>query len=283
MKIIRAENSGFCFGVRRAMRLALEAAEVSNENIYSLGPLIHNPQQVEFLTRRGVKVASDLDLLSPGDTLIIRSHGTSPDVLEKARAKALAIIDATCPFVLKAQKLAGLLADEGYQVVIVGESDHPEVIGLRGFAGDEAQVVEKAGDVKELSVKPRIGVVAQTTQSLGNFREVVGALLEKSDELKVFNTICHATTHRQQSALDIAGKADLMIVIGGYNSANTNRLASLCTQSGVETHHIETADQLEASWLEGVSTVGVTAGASTPEWIIEDVIERLEDLERKNS
>ncbi len=283
MKIIRAENSGFCFGVKRAMRLALEAAEVSTKTIYSLGPLIHNPQQVEFLTRKGVEVASDLDLLSPGDTLIIRSHGTSPDVLEKAKAKGLAIIDATCPFVLKAQRLARLLADEGYQVVIVGESDHPEVIGLRGFAGNEAQVVEKAGDVKELSVKPCVGVVAQTTQSLDNFREVVSTLLEKSDELKVFNTICHATTHRQKSALDIAGKADLMIVIGGYNSANTSRLASLCTRSGVETHHIETADQLEASWLEGVLTVGVTAGASTPEWVIEDIIERLEDLGRENS
>jgi (E)-4-hydroxy-3-methyl-but-2-enyl pyrophosphate reductase len=253
------------------------------KNYIQPGPVDHNPQQVKFLAKKGVKVASDLDLLSPGDTLIIRSHGTSPHVLEKARAKALAIIDATCPFVLKAQKLAGLLADEGYQVVIVGESDHPEVIGLRGYAGDEAQVVEEAGDVKELSVKPRIGIIAQTTQSLGNFREVVGTLLEKSDELKVFNTICHATTHRQQSALDIAGKVDLMIVIGGYNSANTSRLASLCTQSGVETHHIETAGQLEASWLEGVSTVGVTAGASTPEWIIEKVIERLEDLGRKNS
>jgi len=283
MKIIRAENSGFCFGVRRAMRLALEAAEENPRTIYSLGPLIHNPQQVDFLTKKGVKVASDLDLLNPGDTLIIRSHGASPDVLEEAKARALAIVDATCPFVLKAQRLAGLLAHEGYQVVIVGESEHPEVIGLRGFAGNEAQVVEKAGDVEELPVMPRIGVVAQTTQSLGNLRDVIGALLEKSDELKIFNTICHATTHRQQSALDTAGKVDLMIVIGGYNSANTSRLASLCTQSGVRTHHIETSAQLEASWLQGVLTVGVTAGASTPEWIIEDVIERLEDLGRKNS
>ena len=283
MRIIRAENAGFCFGVKRALKLALEAASASEKPIYSLGPLIHNPQQVEYLSRKGVRVATDLESLRPGDTLIIRSHGTSPEILDKARAKCLNIVDATCPFVLKAQKLTRRLADEGYQIVIVGEGDHPEVMGLMGFAGDGVRVIEKIGDVHNMAAKQRIGVIAQTTQSLGNLREVIGALLEKSDELKVFNTICHATTHRQQAALDIAGKVDLMVVIGGYNSANTSRLASLCMQSGVLTHHIETADEAKASWLANVSTIGVTAGASTPEWIIEDVIGKLGELNRKNS
>jgi (E)-4-hydroxy-3-methyl-but-2-enyl pyrophosphate reductase len=283
MRIIQAENAGFCFGVRRAMKLAFEAAASSAKPIYSLGPLIHNPQQVKVLAQSGVHVVSNLDLLSAGDSLIIRSHGTSLAVLEQARVKGLAIVDATCPFVVKAQRLAQSLAAEGYQVVIVGEGDHPEVIGIMGFAGSEAQVVEKASDVYNLSIRQRVGVIAQTTQSLGNFRDVVCALLEKGDELKVYNTICHATTHRQEAALDIAKKVDLMIVIGGHNSANTSRLASLCIQSGVPTHHVETADELEASWLEGIATVGVTAGASTPEWIIEDVINRLEVLGGKNS
>jgi len=283
MKIVRAENAGFCFGVKRAMKLAFEAAARSTKPIYSLGPLIHNPQQVEFLTQRGVHVVSDLDLLGSGDTLIIRSHGTSPVFLEEAKAKNLTIVDATCPFVVKAQKLAQRLAAEGYQVIIVGEGDHPEVIGIMGFAGNEARVVEKASDTRDLPTEPRVGIVAQTTQSLDNLRKVVCALLEKSSELKVFNTICHATTHRQEAALDIAKKVDLMIVIGGYNSANTSRLASLCAQSGVPTRHIETADELEAPWLEGIAAVGVTAGASTPEWIIEDVVDRLEALDGKNS
>jgi len=282
MEIIQADNAGFCFGVKRAMKLAFEAAAESSKPIYTLGPLIHNPQQVEFLTQKGVHEAHDLKLLNPGDTLIIRSHGTSPAILEEARTRGLKIIDATCPFVVNAQNLAQRLHTEGYQVVIVGESDHPEVIGIMGFAENEAWVIEKASNVYNLPRKSRIGVVAQTTQSFDNFREVVSALLEKSDELKVFNTICHATTHRQEAALDIAKKVDLMIVVGGHNSANTTRLAHLCALSGVPTRHIETADELDASWLEDVAKVGVTAGASTPEWIIEDVIDKLQILNRKN-
>jgi 4-hydroxy-3-methylbut-2-enyl diphosphate reductase len=265
------------------MKLAFEAAANSTKPIYSLGSLIHNPQQVRFLAQKGVHVVSSPDLLNPGDVLIIRSHGAGPALLEEAKAKNLTIVDATCPFVVKAQQLAQRLAEEGYQVVIVGEGDHPEVIGIMGFAGNEALVVEKASDICDLPAKSRVGVVAQTTQSLDNFREVVGALLEESNELKVFNTICHATTHRQETALDIAKKVDLMIVIGGYNSANTSRLASLCAQSGVPTRHIETSSELEASWLEGIAAVGVTAGASTPEWIVEDVVDRLEVLGGKNS
>ena len=282
MRIIRAEDAGFCFGVKRAMKLAFEASANSTKPIYSLGPLIHNPQQVEFLAQRGVHVVSNLDLLSLGDVLIIRSHGTSPAILEEAKARGLNIVDATCPFVVKAQKLAQRLVEEGYQVIVVGEGDHPEVIGIMGFAGEGAQVIEKANDACNLPAKSRVGVIAQTTQSLSNFREVVGALLENSDELKVFNTICHATTHRQGSALDIARKVDLMIVIGGHNSANTNRLAFLCAQSGILTRHIETVNELETSWLEGISTVGVTAGASTPEWIIDNVVKELQTLGGKN-
>jgi 4-hydroxy-3-methylbut-2-enyl diphosphate reductase len=194
-------------------------------------------------------------------------------------------VDATCPFVVKAQRLAQCLASEGYQVVVVGEGDHPEVIGIMGFAGDNALVVEGAEDIHDLPVAKRVGIVAQTTQSLDNFRDVVCALLCKGDELKVFNTICHATIRQQETALDIARQVDLMVVIGGHNSANTSRLASLCAQSGVSTRHIETAKDLEASWLEAVGIIGVTAGASTPEWIIGEVIDRLGVLGmgRKNS
>jgi len=277
MKVILAENSGFCFGVKRAMNLAFEAASNSESPIYSLGPLIHNPQQVEQLSRKGVHEVSGLESLKPNDVLIIRSHGTTPSVHEEAKAKGLRIVDATCPFVINAQKLAQTLYSEGYQVVIVGEGDHPEVIGIMGFTENKAWVIDKASSVQLLPNTKRIGVIAQTTQSFDNFREVISALLEKCDELKAFNTICHATAQRQEGAIELAKNVDVMIVVGGHNSANTSRLASLCKSSGVSTYHIETADELDESWLKGVKVAGVTAGASTPEWIIDEVINRLED------
>jgi len=280
MKVILAENAGFCFGVKRAMKLAFESARNSDLPIYSLGPLIHNPQQVEILSQKGVHEISDLESLKSDDVLIIRSHGTTPSILDFAKAKGLKIVDATCPFVVNAQKLAQELNSEGYQVIIVGEGDHPEVVGIMGFAKNKAWVIDKASTIQNLSKKNRIGVVAQTTQSFENFREVVSALLEKCDELKVFNTICHATAQRQESAIKLAKRVDLMIVIGGHNSANTNRLTSLCKQY-VTTYHIETANEIDQSWFDGIKIVGVTAGASTPEWIVDDVIEKLTGINNK--
>ena len=282
MKIILAKKAGFCFGVKRAMKLAFEAANESQKTIYSLGPLIHNPQQVELLSQKGVYEISKLDSLKSGDVLIIRSHGTTPSTINEAKAKDLNIIDATCPFVVNAQKLAQSLNNEGYQVVIVGEGDHPEVIGLMGFAEDKAWVINKASDVQKLPNAKRIGVIAQTTQSFSNFQGVICSLLEKCDEIKVFNTICHATAQRQEGAIELAKNVDIMIVVGGYNSANTSRLASLCKESGVTTYHIETAKELDESWLAGIEIIGITAGASTPDWIIDEVINKIKMLDDHN-
>jgi (E)-4-hydroxy-3-methyl-but-2-enyl pyrophosphate reductase len=281
MKVILAKNAGFCFGVKRAIKLAFEAANGSQTPIYSLGPLIHNPQQVKLLSQKGVHEVSELNLLKLGDVLIIRSHGTTPSVIEEAKTRKLRIINATCPFVENAQKLAQTLSSENYQVVIVGEVEHPEVIGLMGFAENKAWVIDKASDVEKFPKRNKIGVIAQTTQSFANFQEVICALLEKCEELKAFNTICHATAQRQEGAIDLAKNVDIMIVIGGYNSANTSRLASLCRASDVPTYHIETADELEESWLNGVETIGVTAGASTPDWIIVEVTSKLEMFNNK--
>jgi small subunit ribosomal protein S1 len=275
MKVILAENAGFCFGVKRAMKLAFEAAGNSESPIYSLGPLIHNPQQVELLSQKGVHEVSSLESLKPGDVLIIRSHGTTPLILDEAKAKGLKIVDATCPFVVNAQKLAQTLNSEGYQVIIVGEGEHPEVIGIMGFTENKAWVIDKVHSIQNLHKKSRIGVVAQTTQSFDNFREVVSALLEKCDELKAFNTICHATTQRQEGAIELARNVD--------NSANTSRLASLCKSSGVPTYHIETANEIDKSWFNKMKTVGVTAGASTPEWIIDEVISKLESTDENTN
>jgi (E)-4-hydroxy-3-methyl-but-2-enyl pyrophosphate reductase len=273
MDVYLADKAGLCFGVKRAINTAFEAA--AKGKVYCLGPLIHNPQEVERLRQAGVDLVEDFSSLSRGDYLIIRSHGVPPKVLEEIRKKGLNIIDLTCPFVSKAQRDAEALHKEGYQVVIVGEKKHPEVQSIRGYAGDNAVVVETADDVETMQFKNRIGVVAQTTQSYSNFSKIVLKLLRLSKELKVFNTICDSTQERQDAARVLAGKVDVMLVVGGRNSANTSRLVTVCQQEGKPTYHIEVADEIQPQWFEGVTKVGVTAGASTPDWVVEGVLERL--------
>jgi 4-hydroxy-3-methylbut-2-enyl diphosphate reductase len=275
MKVFLADKAGFCFGVKRAISTAFEAAD--GGNVYCLGPLIHNPQEVERLRQAGVKTVENLTSLKPGDSLIIRSHGVPPHVLAQAREKGLQIIDLTCPFVGKAQRDAEALHQEGYQVVVVGEKKHPEVQSILGYAGDNAVVVETAEEVEGLTLQSRVGIVAQTTQSYGNFSEIVLKLLRLSKELKVFNTICNSTKERQDAARLLAGQVDVMLVVGGRNSANTSRLVSVCRKEGKPTYHIEVADEIQPAWLEGVTTVGVTAGASTPDWVVEGVLKKLAD------
>lgn len=273
MKVFLADKAGFCFGVKRAISTAFEAA--AGGNVYCLGPLIHNPQEVERLRQAGVKTVEDFTSLKPGDFLIIRSHGVPPRVLVQASEKGLQIIDLTCPFVGKAQRDAESLHKEGYQVVVVGEKKHPEVQSILGYAGDNAVVVETAEEVESLTLLSRVGVVAQTTQSYSNFSEIVLRLLGLSKELKVFNTICNSTKERQNAARLLAGQVDVMLVVGGRNSANTSRLVSVCRKEGKPTYHIEVADEIRPAWLEGAATVGVTAGASTPDWVVEGVLKKL--------
>lgn len=273
MEIFLADKAGFCFGVKRAINTAFKAG--GSARVYCLGPLIHNPQEVERLRKAGVETVDDFNSLNPGDTLIIRSHGVPPGVLEQARNKGLTIIDLTCPFVGKAQRYAEALHKEGYQVIVVGEKKHPEVQSILGYAGESAVVLETAADVDTVKFQARLGVVAQTTQSYGNFSEIVLTLLRLSKELKVFNTICSSTKERQEAARVLARQVDLMLVVGGRNSANTSRLADLCRMEGKPTYHIEVADEIRSEWLEHVTRVGVTAGASTPDWVVEGVLERL--------
>jgi 4-hydroxy-3-methylbut-2-enyl diphosphate reductase len=277
MRVILADKAGFCFGVKRAINTAFEAA--AKGRIYCLGPLIHNPQEVERLRRAGVETVEDLRSLRPGDFLVIRSHGVPPSVLERAQEKGLTIIDLTCPFVSKAQKHAESLKREGYHVVVVGEKKHPEVQSILGYAGEGAVVLETPEDVEGAGLRSRVGVVAQTTQSYGNFSGIVLKLLRFSKELKVYNTICNSTAERQEAASALARKSDVVIVVGGRNSANTTRLVSVCRQEGKPTHHIEVAEEIRPEWLEGARTVGVTAGASTPDWVVHQVLERLEGLD----
>jgi small subunit ribosomal protein S1/4-hydroxy-3-methylbut-2-en-1-yl diphosphate reductase len=276
MEIILADKAGFCFGVKRAINTAYEAA--GKRRVYCYGPLIHNPQEVERLRRAGIETIDDFSTLQPGDSLVIRSHGVPPRVLAEARDRGLTIIDLTCPFVGKAQRDAEALSKEGYQVVVVGEKKHPEVQSILGYAGEDAVVVETVEDVDGIKFRSRLGIVAQTTQSYSNFSEIVLKLLRLSKELKVFNTICSSTKERQEAARVLARQVDVMLVIGGRNSANTTRLASLCRQEGKPTYHIEVADEIRPEWLAGIASIGVTAGASTPDWVVEGVLERLKAI-----
>ena len=279
MEVILADKAGFCFGVQRAINTAFKAAGTGK--VYCFGPLIHNPQEVARLREAGIETVEDFSPLKPGDSLIIRSHGVPPDVLARAKAHGLTIIDLTCPFVAKAQQHAQLLKNEGYQVVVVGERKHPEVQSILGYAGDNAMVIEAPDEMEGMQFQGRIGVVAQTTQSYGNFSETVLRLLRLSKELKVFNTICSSTKERQDAARVLASRVDVMIVVGGRNSANTSRLVSLCREAGRPTYHVEVVDEIRPEWFAGARTVGVTAGASTPGWVIEAVVARLqaEDLD----
>ncbi len=279
-EIIIAPHSGFCFGVKRAIEIADRTLK-SGGRVYSLGPIIHNPQVIARLRAAGLETVASVDDIDDGK-VIIRSHGVQPEVIEQLDARGVEIIDATCPLVSKAQESAALLHREGYLVFIIGEQNHPEVQGLLGHAPG-AQVVDPAGEVPEVARATRLGVIAQTTQSPEDFRRVLGRIASGEwGEIRVFNTICNATVIRQEAAVELAKEVDIMFVLGGHNSANTNRSAEICRAVGVETHHLETAGELDESWLAGKRRVGVTAGASTPEWLIDEFISHLRELSKRS-
>lgn len=282
MKLFVAKSAGFCFGVKRAMDMALEAAKKYPKDLYTLGPLIHNPQAVKFLEQLGVKVKNRIENIPKG-TVIFRSHGVSLRDLKKAREKRLHIIDATCPIVKKAQFFAKFLYRHGYNVLIVGDPHHPEVEAIQSYIKHGVEVVEDVEVVQRLGPWEKLGIIAQTTQSFNLFNEIVATSLEKAKEVRVFNTICHATTIRQKEAVEIAKKVECMIVIGGYNSGNTQRLAAICREIQPYTYHIETAKELNPKWLTRREKIGLTAGASTPLWIIKEVEGRIRRLKSRSN
>ncbi len=281
MEIVLAKRAGFCFGVKRATQMAFEAADKGGAT-FTLGPIIHSPQVVQKLEEMGVKVLHTLDNLDDG-TIIIRSHGVTSDELEEAARKELEIVDATCPFVKKAQEHVKSLSLAGYDVVVVGDADHPEVQGIVSYAEGKVFVVGSWEEAARLPKMKKVGIVAQTTQSIENLRHVVLECLKKGGEIRVFNTICDATAVRQEEAKSLAREVDCMVVIGGYNSANTKRLAEVCVELQPRTHQIETAQELDPAWFVGVNRVGVTAGASTPKWLIDEVIDRIAALDAEKN
>ena len=276
MEIILAENCGFCFGVEKAIEKVEKVLEEhKGSKIYSVGPIIHNPQVVSKLEEKGLKIVDGVEDIDEG-ILVIRSHGLPPVEIEKAVNKNLEIVDATCPFVKNAQNICCLLKKEKYKIVIIGEKEHPEVKSLVGFAGENTVVVKAEENIEELPKSGKVGFLSQTTQPLKSVVAVIENLnWSKYSEVRVFDTICDATSKRQESALKIAKAVNLMIVIGGYNSSNTKKLAQICLDSGVETVHIEDKKDIKNEWFKGKKKIGITAGASTPRWIIEDVISEL--------
>jgi small subunit ribosomal protein S1 len=276
LKIILAEHSGFCYGVERAVSLAKSKAG-GEEKVATLGPIIHNPQVVEHLRQQGIEVAARLEDIDSG-TVIIRSHGAGPLTFAAAGKRNLNLVDATCPHVRKAQAAAAELARQGYKVVVVGEKNHPEVQSIVAWAGDGAAVVETVEEAAALQAEERLGIVAQTTFPPARFDAIVAILQTISGDVKIERTICTATELRQKAAVELAGKVDVMIVVGGANSANTARLTELCRQAGVRTLQVETAEELQADMFTSTQTVGITAGASTPEWIIKEVVKKMQEI-----
>lgn len=280
MEIVLAEHAGFCFGVRRAIERAV-AETAQRGRLYSQGPLIHNRQAVDQLREQGLEPIEDIDDAPPGATVMLRTHGVGPTVYDRARERGLEVIDTTCPFVARAQREAARLHKAGYQVLVLGEPEHPEAQAIREHTGGAADIVQCADDLIGRELKRRIAVVCQTTQRVETLQELVRYLIPKVSDLAIANTICDATTQRQEAALQMARGVDMVVVIGGRHSANTTRLAQICADAGKPTHHIETAEEVDCAWLEGVERVGVTAGASTPDEAVRETIARLEACARE--
>lgn len=282
-QIIIAENAGFCFGVKRAMNMAWKELEDNKDiKIYALGPLIHNKQAVSRYEDKGLITVEDMDEIQ-GDELemIIRSHGVSKVIYENANEREIKIIDTTCPFVKKIHNIVENNSLEGKQIVVIGDKKHPEIIGINGWCDNKAIIVKNLEEAVNIDFSKNIEyvVVAQTTMNEDVFDKIIEYFNSLNLNIKIENTICSATSVRQQSAKNLAEKADFMIVIGGKHSSNTQKLVDIC-KSIVDTIAIETKDELKEINFEKYDVVGVTAGASTPDWIIEEALTFLESIKR---
>lgn len=280
MEIVLAESLGFCMGVKRVVDMAYRALDKANSlPVVTLGPLIHNSQEIARLAKDGIAVADELTMPANG-TVIIRAHGVAPQAYDELKARGLKIMDGTCPYVHYSQRKAAELYREGYTVVVVGDKNHPEISGILGYINNDALVVKTVEEVQHLPQLDRIGTIAQTTISPKKYSAIIDALREKARELKVCETICDATEENQRAIRDLSGEVDLLYVIGGRHSANSNKLVETAREKCPRTMLIETADEINPEDLRGASRIGVGAGASTPDWMIQQVVERLREIEK---
>ncbi|MEG2866953.1 MAG: 4-hydroxy-3-methylbut-2-enyl diphosphate reductase [Terrisporobacter sp.] len=280
MEVKIAENAGFCFGVKRAMNMAWDELENKGDSqVYSLGPLIHNKQAVDKYKEKGLIEIDSLDEIPNDRKLIIRSHGVAKKIYTDSQSKNMDIVDTTCPYVKKIHDIVKEFSDKGYKIIIVGNAIHPEIIGINGWCNNEAYVINSEEEINSISFNDndQYCVVSQTTANLDSFDRIVEKLQSKIENLIVKNTICFATKERQLSAIDLANEVDCMVVIGGKHSSNTQKLVNICKDI-VPTFSIETKEELKLEKLKGFKIAGVTAGASTPDWIIDEVIEYLKEI-----
>jgi len=283
MRIFLAKKAGFCMGVKRAVDLVFKTArQRKNRPVFTLGPIIHNPQVLHLLEKQGVRVIEDPDQAPPESTVVIRAHGVPLRIKNRLTQKKVVVIDATCPRVLKVQQLIKQYCQKGYQPIIVGEREHPEVKGLCSYAQNQAWTVGSEQEIKSLPQAQKVLVVAQTTQNERLFKKIAELIKKRYLEVKVFNTVCNSTHERQEEVRKMARKVEALVVVGGKMSGNTRRLAQIGSEAGLKTYHIETEDEIEPEEIKKFKTIGVTAGASTPYWLIRRVIFRLEDILSRN-
>ncbi len=274
MEIKLAKSYGFCFGVKRAIKIAEESP-----NSVTFGPLIHNKNEIERLRERfNVGLVENIDEIEEGGRVVIRTHGIPKDKLQILRQKRVEVIDATCPFVTKPQEIVAKMSEEGYSVVIFGDKNHPEIKGVMSYAKDPI-VVLSIEELKDKPLKEKVATVAQTTRKFEEYQKIVNYLMQQKKEVRVFNTICNATFENQDAAKELSKEADVMIVIGGKNSSNTKQLYNICKENCEESYLVENASELQKEWFVGKKVCGITAGASTPNWIIEEVIENIKKLQ----
>ncbi len=278
MEIVLAESLGFCMGVKRVVDMAYRAIEKADgEQVVTLGPLIHNAQEIERLEKDGIRVA-DEDSIPENSVVIVRAHGVTPQAMQALKSRGLKVMDGTCPYVHYSQRKAFELREAGYTVVIAGDKNHPEIRGILGYIDDEAFVVKSVEDVRRLPALDRVGTIAQTTISPKKYQAINDALREKVSELKVCETICDATEENQKSIRELSAEVEMLYVIGGRHSANSNKLVETAREKCPRTTLIETAGEINPEDLRGVRRVGISAGASTPDWMIQRVVERLREI-----
>jgi (E)-4-hydroxy-3-methyl-but-2-enyl pyrophosphate reductase len=278
MKVLLAEHAGFCMGVQRAIDLAHKTASVAIGPVFVLHEIVHNKSVVRDLDERGVRSVDSVDEVECG-TLIISAHGVSPDVIQKAKGKGLTVVDTTCPLVSKIDRIVKKLAGAGYTILLLGDKDHAEVKGLKGVVPEHTIVFRYEEEIDTLpELSGAVALVSQTTQNIKYFEKVVEKVRKRYPQAEVYNTICDATEKRQGAALELGQMVDLMITVGSRNSANSKRLQEVASTVVPRSYLVDNATELDPEWFRGVETVGVTAGASTPDVLIEGVIERIKQI-----
>ncbi|WP_242396140.1 4-hydroxy-3-methylbut-2-enyl diphosphate reductase [Anaeromyxobacter oryzisoli] len=277
MDVKIARTAGFCWGVRRTVDKVLDVAQRAGSPVVTLGPIIHNPQAVARFQEQGVGTVSAIGEVPDGTTVVVRTHGALRQELERAKERGLEVVDGTCPYVKYPQVIAQRLSEEGYHIVIVGDANHAEIKGVVSYSRTPCTIVKPGAAIPEIDAK-KVAVIAQTTCIGAEFERVVGALALRHKEVRAVNTICNDTDERQTDARGLAREVDAVVVVGGKNSANTRHLAEICREIQPRTWHVETEAELDPRWFEGCRVVGVSAGASTPDWVIEGVAARLRAL-----